>query len=382
MPASRVFLREVVGSRRPPSQFATDRGCLADSSSPAMGRRSPNSSAATARWFLGLCRASRPMLAPTPTTPFRPRPRPRSQGPRRWRPDRLGAWLFGVAWRTANKLRARRRSLVPLPDDLADRPTAPADWPVELDAAIARLPDKYRAPVVLCHLQGLTPAEAAERLGCPPSTVATRLSRARDTLRKRLAVRGLAVPAGLVAGAALHLPPALTAAVAGMAAGHSTPTPAARLAAEAYWSFSMAQFRVLAASALIVVLTGVGLYGSRAGGQVPTVPSVEQPLPRVPEAPTLPPPALPATVTTDNFTVTGPSARIARLIADAAERARKDVAIAWLGKELRRDSRTRSGDVRAEYLARPVRRFAAGGFRGSDRRGQLDRVLPTRSRTR
>src|SRR5438874_11712974 len=33
-------------------------------------------------------------------------------------PDRLGPWLFGVAWRTANKLRASRRPGAPLPHDL------------------------------------------------------------------------------------------------------------------------------------------------------------------------------------------------------------------------------------------------------------------------
>ena len=255
-------------------------------------------------------------------------------------PDRLGPWLYGVAWRTANKVRARRRSLAALPDDLTDPRAAAADWPVDLDAAIARLPDKYRVPVVLCHLQGLTPAEAAERLGCPPSTVATRLSRARETLRKRLAARGLVVPAGLVAGAALHLPPALTAAAAGMAAGNPTPTPVARHAAGPSWSISMARFRVLAASALIVALTGVGLYGLRAGGQDPKAPPLPPPvLIPPPEAPALPPPALPATVTTENFTVTGPSQRIAKLVGDAAERARKDVAVAWLGKELPKWSR-------------------------------------------
>src|SRR6476469_3011296 len=58
-------------------------------------------------------------------------------------PDRLGAWLFGVAWRTANRLRSSRRPGAPLPDDVPAR-EPPTDWPVELDAAIARLPEKYR----------------------------------------------------------------------------------------------------------------------------------------------------------------------------------------------------------------------------------------------
>src|SRR3954465_10738371 len=80
-------------------------------------------------------------------------------------PDRLGAWLFGVAWRTANKLRASRRPGTSLPDEVPAREPSPTDWPVELDAAIAGLPEKYRTAIDLCHLQGLSAAEAAHRLG-------------------------------------------------------------------------------------------------------------------------------------------------------------------------------------------------------------------------
>src|SRR5262245_13360358 len=109
-------------------------------------------------------------------------------------PDRLGAWLFGVAWRTANKLRATRRPGDPLPDEVPNLEPSPSDWPMELDAAIARLPEKYRTPVVLCHLQGLSTTEAARRVGCPPATLTTRLFRARNTLRRRLTALGLAIP--------------------------------------------------------------------------------------------------------------------------------------------------------------------------------------------
>ena len=49
-----------------------------------------------------------------------------------------------------------------------------------LDEAVRWLPARYREPVILCYLQGLTNAQAAERLGCPPGTVATRLARTRQ----------------------------------------------------------------------------------------------------------------------------------------------------------------------------------------------------------
>ncbi len=62
---------------------------------------------------------------------------------------------------------------------------------------VDRLPEKYRAPIVLCYLEGLTHDEAAARLSWPVGTVRSRLSRARDTLRSRLTRRGVTAPSTL-----------------------------------------------------------------------------------------------------------------------------------------------------------------------------------------
>ncbi len=63
---------------------------------------------------------------------------------------------------------------------------------------LGRLPDRYRAPIVLCDLEGLTHEQAAVSLGCPSRTLQTRLYRGRERLRAGLVRRGMLPAAGLV----------------------------------------------------------------------------------------------------------------------------------------------------------------------------------------
>ncbi|MBX9583076.1 MAG: sigma-70 family RNA polymerase sigma factor, partial [Gemmataceae bacterium] len=107
------------------------------------------------------------------------------------RPDLLGNWLYGVAYRTALEARKARRRVkeqavpdAPEPAAPDDPPAAhdPADLRRVIDEELAALPEKYRAAVVLCELQGLGRREAAARLGVPEGTLSSRLAHARKLL--------------------------------------------------------------------------------------------------------------------------------------------------------------------------------------------------------
>jgi len=119
----------------------------------------------------------------------------------------LGAWLHGVAFNTARRLRRAnsRRATRERPLADASEPVAVESLTVSdellaiLDEELARLPERYRATLVLCDLEGLTRKEAARQLGCPEGTVAGRLARARALLAARLSSRGVAPSAGLLA---------------------------------------------------------------------------------------------------------------------------------------------------------------------------------------
>src|SRR5262245_55923745 len=135
------------------------------------------------------------------------------------RTEALASWLHGVAHRVAlrarrdaGRRRAHEREAQPMP---ANAGTGGADWcevQTALDEAIRALPVKYRAPFVLCFLEGKSRAEAAGELGLKEGTVWSRLAQARKLLQEWLGRRGIALPALLaaaaVSGGAAHAVPA------------------------------------------------------------------------------------------------------------------------------------------------------------------------------
>jgi RNA polymerase sigma factor (sigma-70 family) len=136
--------------------------------------------------------------------------------------DLLGAWLHTVAVRAARKtltLRDRRlsreRPVTHMPEP-THNPDEPHDWLPLLDDAVQRLPARYRIPLVLCELEGMSRAEASARLELPPGTLSSRLARGRELLRRRLVrvgvpVSGAALAAALASQASASVTPALVA---------------------------------------------------------------------------------------------------------------------------------------------------------------------------
>src|SRR5262245_41559636 len=158
------------------------------------------------------------------------------------RPGALAGWLFRVARRAAlaarqTDTRRKRREAIaqerrqdPPPDD---RDLSWREACAILHEELDRLPEKYRLPLVLCYLQGLTRDQAAGRLGWSVGALIGRLERGRQALRLRLQRRGVALSAGLLAaltGSAAGEPaPRLVEAALGAAAGRA-PAAVAELA--------------------------------------------------------------------------------------------------------------------------------------------------------
>jgi RNA polymerase sigma factor (sigma-70 family) len=115
----------------------------------------------------------------------------------------LATWLYGVAQRVALRAKAQmtvRRDRERKAASMRQRQECDdATWeelrPI-LDEEVARLAEKYRAPIVLCHFQGKSRKLVAQELGLAEGTVARRLERGRGLLRQQLQKRGITLSAG------------------------------------------------------------------------------------------------------------------------------------------------------------------------------------------
>ncbi|HEY7426195.1 MAG TPA: sigma-70 family RNA polymerase sigma factor [Gemmataceae bacterium] len=119
------------------------------------------------------------------------------------RREMLASWLYEVAHKTAlqarramARRRAREKQVVNMPEPAVVERDLWHDLQPLLDQKLSLLPDKYRVVILLSDLEGKTRKDVARQLGLPEGTVASRLTRARAMLAKRLARHGVAMSGG------------------------------------------------------------------------------------------------------------------------------------------------------------------------------------------
>jgi len=194
--------------------------------------------------------------------------------------DSVAGWLYGVARRTAiraktdgarRKLYERRGAAKKAAITNCGR-GIPESWP-ELHEEIARLPQRYREPIVLCYLEGLTTEAAALRLCCPHGTVLSRLSRARARLRAQLTRRDVVLPAGLLfAGLSTQMAKAampsglLDSAVQAAIRFAASQSEASRVVPASVAALTHGELKAMAVSKITIVLAPVLALGVLASG--------------------------------------------------------------------------------------------------------------------
>src|SRR5262245_61638145 len=223
----------------------------------------------------------------------------------------VGNWLYGVAYHTAVRARAiaakRRGREIDATEGVEPSVAADdrefADLLPLLDRKLNALPDKYRAPIVLCDLEGRTRKEAAQQLGWPEGTVAGRLARGRALLARRLGKMLGTLTAALATEASARVPLPLVEATlraasmyASMCAAGSAAAvisgPVAALTEGVVNAMIVAKLKTVAVVLALVVVAGAGTGGllfrtqaadTQVGGNA-LAPAIEPQAPNTPAA--------------------------------------------------------------------------------------------------
>jgi RNA polymerase sigma factor (sigma-70 family) len=267
------------------------------------------------------------------------------------RREALGSWLYGVATRVACKLRrsAARHATAPLPDLPQETDADDIGWrelSAILDDELARLPERLRAPLILCFLEGRTQDEAARQLGWSKSTLRRRLDSGRTRLRASLGRRGLTLSAALVSlmlapeSARSALPAGLVAAAVRTAGPDAVGAVSAPVLALAEGALGTAPLQLARAAVVLLLAAGLAGAGQMLVGAGSSEPPSEQaapgPVAALPDAPDAPDAAAPAADAPEPIPV---PAAIAPLPADL------------LGEDLPPGARTRLGTFRLRHGA-------------------------------
>jgi RNA polymerase sigma factor (sigma-70 family) len=215
--------------------------------------------------------------------------------------ESIGGWLYRVGYHMALKAREqaaarqKREARAARPeetDPLAE--VTGRELLAVFDEELQTLPDRERVALVLCYLQGRTGDEAAREVGCSESTLKRRLERGKGRLRARLARRGLALPAailaaGLASGAKAAVPGPLAAAAvkaglltaAGRAVTGVISIRAAALAGAALRAMALSKVKTVGAFLIAIALLGAGtaLLASSPPAAAPPAAAEQLPMP-------------------------------------------------------------------------------------------------------
>lgn len=191
----------------------------------------------------------------------------------------LAGWLYQVAYHLALKVkaekarrRARERQVRTMPQAAPDTNLNRAELWAVLDQELSRLPEKYRAPLVLHYFEGKSKDETAGQLGWTAGTVSGRLARARELLRGRLVRRGFVLSSAGIASllventaTAVVTPPLLSATIHaalnfahGLTAASAVSASAATLARGMVRTMLLAKLKIVTAMVLVVSVLAAG----------------------------------------------------------------------------------------------------------------------------
>ncbi|MBP3956188.1 RNA polymerase sigma factor [Gemmata sp. G18] len=182
--------------------------------------------------------------------------------------EALAGWLYRVARRVSTRLareqgrRAARECLAARPEAVTEGAVEWSDWRALLDREVERLPAPYREAFILCSLEGRAQEDVARELGCPVGTLQSRLARAKERLRTRLSVCGVALPVLGAGTVSARLATTTVSAAIGLASGSPTSAaPVALALSQGMWK----PMGILKAKVVFLTLVATAAAGSAVG---------------------------------------------------------------------------------------------------------------------
>jgi RNA polymerase sigma factor (sigma-70 family) len=196
--------------------------------------------------------------------------------------ETVGGWLYGVAYRTAleartkrRRRRAREKQVEAMPHPTVQPDDTWRELKPLLDKELARLPEKFRVPVVLCDLEGLPRRQVARQLGVPEGTLSSRLHTGRRTLAQRLSRYGFCLSAGALATAltrraSASVPAPLLVSTVKVASGQAVAaTAAVSLSKEVLKTMFLAKLKLAMGAMMVVAALGAGGVAYQVSGPRP-----------------------------------------------------------------------------------------------------------------